>query len=210
MTNLEQAIQLAVKAHTGQVDEDGMPHIVHCFTVMANVQKEANHTAIEGISIGELLIAAILHDVVEDTSVTLADIRAMFGVHPEGGKTIGEVVAEIVDGVSRRKDETYKDFIYRAKKHPGARLLKIADLLANMGRLDKISPKKASWRNKLEFKYATALKVLNDIDEPTWEQASYSVTTEGPHSHYFVADPNGKQIEVTEEEFKLLMRKADA
>ena len=207
MSDLEKAIQLAVKAHTGQMDEDGMPHIVHCFTVMANVQKEANRTAIEGVSVGELLISAVLHDTVEDSSVTLAEIRSMFGAHPEGGKTIGEVVAEIVDAVSRRKDESYRDFIYRAKAHPGARLVKIADLLANMGRLNTIPAKKASWRNKLEFKYATALSVLNDSSEPTWEQASYSVQSEGPHKHYFVADPNGKKIEVTEEEFKSLMGK---
>lgn len=228
ITPLESAIQLAVKAHTGQIDEgDGMPHIVHCFEVFHRVQEMFDGRMgrrllppkIQGsvwmsadeYSQEEIMIAAILHDTVEDSfenptaleRVDLERIEAMFGKN----------VRDIVDSVTRRKltdgtKETYRDFIYRAKANKGGILVKIADLGHNSSRNHKI--KSASWRKKLDFKYAIAMSVLNDTNQPTWEQASSSVQYEGPHAHYFVADPNGKKIEVSEEEFKTLTRRKDA
>ena len=230
MNPLEKAIELAVRAHSGQMDEDGMPHIVHCIEVML-----ATKRAVVGINFGtenpgklremgfnlsegnnesdteeaakqllnELMIAAVLHDTVEDTFVTLDFIEASFGKN----------VRDLVDGVSRRgkgeTKESYRDFLYRAKQTPGSRLIKVADLTHNFGRSSQI--KKASWRDKLQLKYSTALRVLNDSDQPTWEQASSSVNWDisqpGPNiPHYFIADPNGKKIEVTEAEFKSLTK----
>ena len=214
MSLLEKAIKLAVIAHAGQIDEDGMPHIVHCFEVFHRVREmfEGSH-AISNLPKPELTkytqeeieIAAILHDAVEDSKgyVTLERIEAQFGKN----------VRSIVDSVTRRGEgdmkEFYRDFIYRAKEDEGGILVKIADLSHNRSRAHKI--KKASWRNKLEFKYATAMSVLNDANQPTWEQASWSAETDGPHTRYFVADPNGKKIEVTKDElFATLGRKANA
>jgi (p)ppGpp synthase/HD superfamily hydrolase len=222
MNLLEKAIELAVRAHSGQMDEDGLPHIVHCLEVMLATKRLAE--ADGGLSFGgnndadaeeafqllliKLMTAAVLHDTVEDTFVTLDFIE----------QTFGKDVRDLVDGVSRRSTEgdygrgtkeSYRDFIYRAKQTPGSRLIKIADLNHNYGRSSKI--KKASWREKLQLKYSTAIRVLNDNDQPTWEQASSSVDWDiskpGPNiPHYFVADPNGKKIEVTEAEFKSLTK----
>jgi len=203
MSLLEKAIQLAVKAHAGQMDEDGYPHIVHCFEVFHQVQvmfkeREARVTPpIEKYTQDEILLAAILHDTVEDTFVTLDMIEQEFGKN----------VRDIVDSVTRRgtkegeTKEFYRDFIYRAKSNEGGLVVKIADLIHNFGRSNKI--KKASWRNKLQFKYGIALSVLNDVDQPTWEQASASVTQDDT-THYFIADPNGKKTEVTEQEFRAM------
>src|SRR5271156_4887826 len=203
MSLLEKAIQLAVKAHAGQMDEDGYPHIVHCFGVFHQVQvmfkeREARVTPpIEKYTQDEILLAAILHDTVEDTFVTLDMIEQEFGKN----------VRDIVDSVTRRgtkegeTKEFYRDFIYRAKSNEGGLVVKIADLIHNFGRSNKI--KKASWQNKLQFKYGIALSVLNDVDQPTWEQASASVTQDDT-THYFIADPNGKKTEVTEQEFRAM------
>jgi GTP diphosphokinase / guanosine-3',5'-bis(diphosphate) 3'-diphosphatase len=196
MSLLTQALELAITAHAGQTDEDGMPHIIHALEVMFGVKKifETSEEKLD-YTLEELMIAAVLHDTVEDTFVTLALIEVQFG----------KVVRDLVDGVTRRglgKNETkefYRDFIYRTKTNPGSRIIKLADLTHNYGRCFKI--KKASWREKLMFKYFVALRVLNDTDQPTWEQASVSVQYDGSTPHYFIADPNGKKTEMTEEEF---------
>jgi (p)ppGpp synthase/HD superfamily hydrolase len=225
MNLLEKAIELAVRAHAGQQDEDSMPHVVHCIEVMLATKRATeisgtfNHGMLREMGfnlpawnnepdadeaakqlLNELMIAAVLHDTIEDTFVTLDVIEEMFGKN----------VRDLVDGVSRRVSpdgtkESYRDFIYRAKQIPGSRLIKIADLNHNYGRSSKI--KKASWRDKLQYKYRIALSVLNDVDEPTWEQVSaFAKFDGGTDRHYFVADPNGKQIEITEEEFKSLSK----
>jgi len=65
MATLEKAIEIAASAHAGQVDKAGQPYILHPLKVMLRV-----HTEFERI-------AAVLHDVVEDTSITLATLIEM-------------------------------------------------------------------------------------------------------------------------------------
>src|SRR5579863_4082397 len=135
MALLDQAIELAVTAHVGQTDEDGLPHIIHALEVMFGVKKifETTEDKLD-YTLEELMIAAVLHDTVEDTFVTLALIEVQFGKR----------IRDLVDGVTRRglgKNDTkefYRDFIYRAKTNPGTRIIKIADLMHNFGRAHKI------------------------------------------------------------------------
>lgn len=213
MSTLDFAIYLAVRAHTGQMDEDGMPHIVHCFDVMLRVKKfleeRPDHPALKLYTLDELLKAAILHDTVEDSAdnklaleiIDLDKIEFRFGAN----------VRKLVDGVTRRYisdgvKETYRDFIYRAREDSGTAVVKSCDLEHNYSRAFKI--KSASWRNKLEFKYRVAMRVLSS-DHPTWEQASWQwqgdpelETKPHPHNgHFFIADPNGRRIEISVEEF---------
>lgn len=207
MNKLEQAIALAEQSHRGQMDEDGMPHIVHCMEVMLAVKKEFETTTYDIVkkasrtyTLEELMIAAILHDTVEDTAVTLEEITAFFG----------SKVATVVDCLSRRgkgnEKETYRDFIYRTRHNSGARLIKLADLHHNFGRTGTIPDAKKKWREKLQYKYGIAIKVLN-FDDQSWEQASWHVSYEAETPHFFVADPNGKQIEVSKDEFDTLTKK---
>lgn len=131
--NLEAAILMATQAHSGQTDKQGAPYILHPLRVMLAVPPE-------------LRIAAVLHDVVEDTSVTLGAIRAEFG----------DEVADTVDALSRRDGETYiKDFIARVARHPAARIIKRADIADNLGRL---TPDLAG----MERRYSRALAILAD------------------------------------------------
>jgi GTP diphosphokinase / guanosine-3',5'-bis(diphosphate) 3'-diphosphatase len=208
MTQLEKAIELAVHAHAAQMDEDGMPHIVHCMEVMLKVKAELEGKydialkALKKYTEEELLIAAILHDTVEDSSIPLKHIEVAFGAN----------VAHIVDCLTRRglgKGETkefYRDFIYRADADPGASLIKWCDLCHNMSRTHKIAASKAKWRAKLEYKYHVAMMTISN--GTTWEQASWSATwneVNGVNTpSYFIADPNGKKMQITEEEFNKL------
>ncbi len=225
-TRLEAAVRLATYAHAGQIDEDGCPHLQHSLEVMFAVKRdfesrEENIPYINGedYSLEELMIAAVLHDVIEDTSLTHEDIVRDFGTK----------IAGIVDGVTRRhgdplcklancqehSKETYRDFIYRSAKSPAAKIIKVADLGVNRRRTSTLPESKAKWRNKLEYKYDIALRVLLAEVETSWEEASWEweATKEEiaavdkyplmghAKGRYFVADPNGKRVEITEDQF---------
>ena len=111
------ALSLARQVHAGQVDKAGCPYIDHVERVIAGL--EATDT------VGR--IVAALHDAVEDTPLTLADIAARFGT----------AVARGVDGMTRRDGESYSDFITRCGSDPVSRRVKLADLADNM-RLDRL------------------------------------------------------------------------
>lgn len=189
MGELELAIYLATAAHVGQVDADEQPHIVHALDVLIRVKQDSKlEQSYSAQSLQKLLISAVLHDTVEDSEgrITLDMIERWFG--PD--------VRAVVDALSRRKDEPYRDFIYRARQNPSARVIKIADVQSNLGRTHKID--EAKWRNKLEYKYGIAIRVLTSPVPTTWEQQSWQVAGR----KCYMADPNGKEIEVTPEELR--------
>lgn len=119
---LEDAILLAVQSHRGARDKAGQPYILHPLRMMLRLDTD------------EERMAAVLHDVVEDTGVTLADLR-------EAGYP--EAVVEAVDHLTARGGETYEEFIRRAARNPIARKVKLADLEDNMDvrRLGPLTPK---------------------------------------------------------------------
>ncbi|GIV58107.1 MAG: hypothetical protein KatS3mg042_1020 [Rhodothermaceae bacterium] len=118
--SLEDAIVLAARAHRGQRDRAGAPYILHVLRVMLAMPDETAR------------MAAVLHDVVEDTACTLDDLRAA---------GFPEEVVSAVDALTRRPGEPYEAFIRRAAAHPVARRVKRADLEDNMDlrRLDRIT-----------------------------------------------------------------------
>ena len=111
MSTLEKAISLAVRAHEGQVDKAGAPYLLHPLRVMLRMVTE------------EEMIVAVLHDVAEDASVSLQDLRRM-------GYT--ENVVEAIESVTRRHHEPYEEFIRRVAANPIGRKVKVADLEDNM------------------------------------------------------------------------------
>ncbi|MFL5344924.1 MAG: GTP pyrophosphokinase [Hyalangium sp.] len=124
MPTLEDAIALAVEAHRGQRDKAGQTYILHPLRVMMRLDTDAER------------MAAILHDVVEDTPYTLERLRELG--YPE------EVLGAL-DCLTKRDGETYEAFIERVRPHPLARRVKLADLEDNMDirRLPTVGPKEA-------------------------------------------------------------------
>lgn len=108
--NLENAIALAAKAHSGQVDKAGAPYILHPLRMMLK------------LTTPEERMAALLHDVVEDCGVTLDDLRA---------QGFSEAVVAAVDALTRRDGESYESFVERADLDPIGRRVKLADLEDN-------------------------------------------------------------------------------
>jgi (p)ppGpp synthase/HD superfamily hydrolase len=111
MSTLERAIEIAATAHAGQQDKAGAPYILHPLRVMLAQKEPAQR------------IAAILHDVVEDTPWTLEQLRA------EG---FSDDVLSAVDALTKREGEDYFAFVDRAGRNPVARAVKIADIRDNM------------------------------------------------------------------------------
>ena len=115
--DLGHTIEIMRKAHEGQIDKSGRPYYLHPLRVamrLANCTAEERH-------------AALLHDVVEDTLVTLDDLQAM-GYSDE--------VIALVDLLTRRKPagESHNQYIERLVKSGNAKALrvKLADLYDNM------------------------------------------------------------------------------
>jgi hypothetical protein len=114
MSTLERAIAIAAEAHAGQVDKGGAPYILHPLRVMLGVFTE------------EERIVAALHDVVEDCpSWPLSRLRAEMGWSAE------EPMLMALNALTRRKGESYEDFIDRVRQNELARRVKLSDLADN-------------------------------------------------------------------------------
>lgn len=111
MATLERAIEIAAAAHAGQVDKADQPYILHPLRVMLRVGSPHER------------MAAVLHDVVEDTGVTLAQLER------EG---FPEAVLKAVEALTKRPGETRMEAALRAKADPVARAVKLADNAENM------------------------------------------------------------------------------
>lgn len=108
------------------------PYVNHCLEVARLLAEVGGVTAIE------VLCAALLHDVVEDTSVTLDEVRSIFG------DAIAHIVGEVTDDKSLVKAERKRLQVVNAPhKSDGAKMLKLADKSSNVHDLVIEPPK--SW-----------------------------------------------------------------
>jgi len=111
MATLERALEIAAKAHAGQVDKGGAPYILHPIRVMLSLSSIPAQ------------ITAILHDVVEDTDITIADLRR------EG---FAESILEAIEALTKRKGEDRISAAHRAAQNQIACAVKLADIADNM------------------------------------------------------------------------------
>ena len=116
MPTLEDAILLAVRAHKGLRDKADAPYILHPLRVMQQMDSDVER------------IAAVLHDVIEDTEYSLGDLLE---------KGYSEAILVALDHLTKREGEAYEDFIDRAGQNAVARNVKIADLRDNLD-LDRL------------------------------------------------------------------------
>jgi len=145
MTDLERALAVALTAHRGQTRHDGVtPYILHPLRVMLLVARDST----EGPAMTTtMMTAAVLHDVVENCpGITVSHLLDQFG----------PAVAELVDLLTRRRTETYLDFIRRVNTNPFARQIKRADIHDNLdsGEAD------ATHGERMRQRYTRALAIL--------------------------------------------------
>jgi (p)ppGpp synthase/HD superfamily hydrolase len=143
MSSLERAIEIAAAAHAGQVDKAGQPYILHPLRVMFRVQGDRQR------------IAAVLHDVVEDTPVTLADLEVE-GFSPE--------VLAAIEALTKKPGETRLQAAARAAMNPLALEVKLADNAENMdlSRIAELTDKDHARLAEYEQVRALLLASLSD------------------------------------------------
>lgn len=155
---VNKAERLAIKAHAGQKDKAGKDYFEAHVAVVAN-----------GI-IGDPIAKAVafLHDTVEDTSVTIEDIRAEFP----------KEVADAVDVLTHRKGMSYAEYLWRIQQNRTAVKVKLSDLRSNMDtkRLPQPLTEKDISRTK---KYRRAYLMLGGAND-----APYDCCTVNPYALY--------------------------
>lgn len=132
---IDVARELAQRAHDGQVDKVGLPYFA---THVEDVHRRV--VAAGGDEVQQ--IAALLHDVLEDTTVTEADLVSL---------GVPEAALHIVRLLTKSDDEA--GYLAAVRAHPAARLVKLADIASNTdpARLARLDP---ALRARLEAKYA--------------------------------------------------------
>lgn len=110
MEEVRVAEMIATLAHIDQVDKGGNPYIEHPRAVSCLVTTDLEKTV------------AWLHDVVEDTFVTLEDLKRV---------GFSDVVVMAVDAITRRYNESREDYLERVVRNPIAVMVKLADLTNN-------------------------------------------------------------------------------
>jgi (p)ppGpp synthase/HD superfamily hydrolase len=135
------AHEVATRAHAGQVDKVGRPYIEHPTAVAVRLTTDDEQ------------VVGFLHDVVEDTDTTLAELRAM-------GFTVDQVLA--VDAVTKRRGETLEQSMARVIADPSGIALRVkrADISHNgdPARLAMVADEDI--RSRLQQKYERTAALL--------------------------------------------------
>ena len=130
---LRRAYVLAESSHRGQMRKSGEPYITHPLAVTLLLAQLGAETT--------TLTASLLHDTVEDTEVTLDQVRGEFG--PEVGYLVdGVTKLEKVDYGSAAEPETFRKMLVAAGNDVRVMSIKLADRLHNMRTLSVMRPEK--------------------------------------------------------------------
>ena len=134
----KKALRISFNAHKNQLDKSGMPYVYHPFHV-AEQMKDEYSTCV-----------ALLHDVVEDTDITLDELKS---------NGFPDEVIEALSLMTHSDDVPYLDYIRALKDNPLARKVKMADLAHNsdLSRLDVVDEKAVERVNK----YKQAILILD-------------------------------------------------
>ena len=140
---LTKAIELAKKAHEGQIDKGGSPYIGHPFRVTNQFEDE------------EEKIVGILHDAVEDSDLTLEDlVTAGFS----------DRVIAAVDAITKREGEEIDNYLNRVMNNPIALKVKIVDMTDNMD-LSRITNITEKDRARIRNYQINIVKLKNKLSE---------------------------------------------
>lgn len=134
-----EAMKIAYRAHHSQVDKGGIPYIFHPYHLAEQMTDEYT------------TCVALLHDVVEDTDVTLEELKAIFPTE----------VTDAIALMTHQEGVDYLEYVAAIRENPIARAVKLADIAHNSdeSRLEDQDGNAAAlkrWQNK----YSRALEIL--------------------------------------------------
>ena len=134
------ASKIAYKAHNGQTDKAGVPYIFHPIHIAEQMDSE------------ESCVVALLHDVIEDSDITLEILSKYFN----------DDIITALRVLTKKENDDYVMYIKRVKTNKLATKVKIKDLEHNrdLTRLDEVTDKD----RKRSLKYWQAIRYLEDIE----------------------------------------------
>ncbi|MDE5853707.1 MAG: HD domain-containing protein [Ruminococcus sp.] len=136
------AMKMAYNAHHGQTDCNGVPYIFHPYHLAEQMNDEIT------------TCVALLHDVVEDTNITIEQLEKVFP----------KEITEALKLLTHDDNTDYFEYIRAIKRNPVAKMVKMADLLHNSDQ-SRITDEKAVSAEKLEYwnkKYTKARQILSE------------------------------------------------
>lgn len=136
-TMTKKALKICFEAHKEQKDKTGLPYVFHPFHLAEQMKDETT------------TIVALLHDVAEDTDITLDDLR---------NEGFGNEVIDALSLLTHDPAVPYMDYVEMIKQNPVAKAVKLADLMHNsdLTRFDTIT----DFDLKRNEKYIEAIKRL--------------------------------------------------
>ena len=175
------AYEMAKMAHSGQFRRDGSPYVTHCVAA-ADISFEMGLDE-------DSIIAALLHDVIEDTNLTHADISKQFGI----------TVADIVEGVTKltrvqytsKEDEQMENLrkmLVAMAKDIRVILIKIADRLHNMRTMVYQSPEKQRFKSRETMEIYAPLAHRLGMQKAKWELEDLSLQYLDPAGYKEITD----------------------
>ena len=135
----KKALKLCFETHKDQVDKTDMPYVFHPFHLAEQMDDEIS------------TVCALLHDVVEDSDMTLEGLAGM-GFPAQ--------VIEVLSLLTHAEGVPYMDYVREIAKNPLAKKVKIADLTHNsdLTRMDEVD----EWAFSRNEKYREALRILTE------------------------------------------------
>ncbi len=165
---LQLGYDVAEQCHRGQLRKSGDPYITHPLAVATILAELGMDTT--------TLVAALLHDTVEDTGLTLADVESQFG--PQ--------VAHLVDGVTKldkvkfgaaAEAETIRKMVVAMARDPRVLVIKLADRLHNMRTLRFLPPEKQERKARETLEVLAPLAHRLGMNTVKWELEDLSFAT---------------------------------
>jgi len=194
------AYEMARVAHSGQLRRDGSPYVTHCIAA-ADIS----------VDIGldeDSIIAALLHDVIEDTNLTHDDIARQFGT----------AVADIVEGVTKltrvqytskedEQAENLRKMLMAMAKDIRVILIKIADRLHNMRTMAYQSPEKQKTKSLETMEIYAPIAHRLGMQRAKWELEDLSLQYLDPQGYKEITDNLTKRMPELEKFMDSMKRK---
>lgn len=159
------AFQIATFAHRNQKRENGETYFLHplrCYDKYEELIGETGNINLlmkNELPFFGVFEVCLLHDVIEDTDITIDDISYVYGL-TDLRTYFDDFIKVPLLKITHKKNEDYKDYIFRCMEHPISALVKMIDLNDNLNILSLISLDDKKFNRCIN--YLTYIKIIND------------------------------------------------